>query len=176
VATSFPMSLPHAPTGFVNQAALDTAFTTPINDLAAQSSLGYYGDQTSAATVTLSTTSAFAGGAAVTFTLSTQRRVRIVCNARFQMTSGTSGRYQLIAACNSGTTPTIGSATLGGLAQSLVLTITSLSGSASLQQEGTILLAAGTYVAYPSLTRLSGGSTTDTVPACYVAVYDAGSV
>lgn len=33
MATSFPMSLPHAPTGFVNQAALDTALTVPINDL-----------------------------------------------------------------------------------------------------------------------------------------------
>lgn len=34
--TSFPISIPHAPTGFVDQAALDAAFTTPINDLAAQ--------------------------------------------------------------------------------------------------------------------------------------------
>lgn len=33
--TSFPMSTPHAPTGFVTQAALDAAFTVPINDAAA---------------------------------------------------------------------------------------------------------------------------------------------
>jgi hypothetical protein len=33
VPTSFPMSIPHAPTGFVNQAALDNAYTVPINDL-----------------------------------------------------------------------------------------------------------------------------------------------
>lgn len=37
MSTTFPMAIPHAPTGFVNQAALDAAFTTPINDLAAQS-------------------------------------------------------------------------------------------------------------------------------------------
>lgn len=34
--TSFPMPIPHAPSGFVNQAALDAAFTIPINDVAAQ--------------------------------------------------------------------------------------------------------------------------------------------
>jgi hypothetical protein len=33
VPTSFPMAIPHAPTAFVNQAALDNAFSIPINDL-----------------------------------------------------------------------------------------------------------------------------------------------
>lgn len=44
--TSFPMSIPHAPTGFVNQAALDAAFSTPINDLYALllPILGVYAD------------------------------------------------------------------------------------------------------------------------------------
>lgn len=33
MSTTFPITVPHAPTGSVNQAALDLAFTTPINDL-----------------------------------------------------------------------------------------------------------------------------------------------
>lgn len=33
MATTFPISTPWAPTGLVTQAAMDTKFTTPINDL-----------------------------------------------------------------------------------------------------------------------------------------------
>jgi hypothetical protein len=35
VPTSFPLPLPNAPSGFATQAALDAAWTTPLNDLAA---------------------------------------------------------------------------------------------------------------------------------------------
>lgn len=37
--TVFPLAIPHAPTGSVTQAALDTAFTIPLNDLAASAQL-----------------------------------------------------------------------------------------------------------------------------------------
>jgi hypothetical protein len=49
------MSIPHSPTGFVNQASLDNAFTVPINDLAAAASLGEYGRASSGTGVTLAT-------------------------------------------------------------------------------------------------------------------------
>jgi hypothetical protein len=37
-----------------------------------------------------------------------------------------------------------------------------------------VLLAAGTYTAYPAAERISGGGAADYITAGYVAVYDVG--
>lgn len=174
MATSFPMSLPHAPTGFVNQAALDTAFTTPINDLAAQVSGGYLGDANSGSSIALSTTSDFAGNGSQTFTLSTTRRVLILTIARYQITS-TAGRMTVQSGYNTGTSPSIGSVVKVGQGSFVTCTVAGINGTQSVPAFGTALLAAGTYTAYPVVTRVNG-STTDLANTFGTLVLDMGSV
>lgn len=174
MATSFPMPLPHAPTGFVNQAALDAAFTTPINDLWTAVSGGYLGDANSGASITLSTTSDFAGNGGQTFTLSSTRRVLILTIARYQIASS-AGRMTVQSGYNSGTSPSIGSVMKVGQGSFVTCTVTGLNGTASVPAFGTALLSAGTYTAYPVVTRV-GGSTTDLANTFGTLVLDMGSV
>jgi hypothetical protein len=178
VPTSFPMSIPHAPTGFVNQAALDAAFSTPINDLyalVAAMGQGFINDSNAGAAVTLSTTSAFASTTAVTFTLTSQRRVRIVGTIGIQCNTAP-GHYAIRAGYNSGSSAVIGSFTgVGGSGVLLTTATAGGNGAVSGTHEGTALLAAGTYTAYISLTRATGGAT-DTTVWPYVAVFDVGAV
>lgn len=54
MATSFPLPIPNAPSGFATQAALDAAWTTPINDLAASVALSAYSNLTLASGVVAS--------------------------------------------------------------------------------------------------------------------------
>jgi hypothetical protein len=179
VPTSFPMSIPHAPTGTVNQAAMDTAFTTPINDLyavAAAAGQGYVGESTTGAAVTLSTTSAFASTTSVTFTLTATRRIRIDTNAAYIMNTGTSGHCNLRAGYNSGSSPVIGSFTGVGQQAVVTTTTTGSGGAVSGACFGTVLLTAGTYTAYISCTRSVGGGATDSVTAFDVLVTDIGAV
>src|SRR4051812_13262958 len=101
--TSFPMSIPHSPTGFVNQASLDNAFTVPINDLAAAALLGEYGRANASTTVSLTTLATdVAGPVSVTFTLASTRRVRIDVWAAYRINTATGGRMSLMAAYNTG--------------------------------------------------------------------------
>lgn len=165
-------ALTDAPNGPVQIQQLATDIDTDVT----KASLGSYGETIDGSAVTLSTTSAFAGAATRTFNLTSQRRVRIVTQTRFQLAAGTSARYLLQSAYNAGSSASIGSATTVGTAASQVLSIIGVNGSGTLMQEGTALLAAGTYTAYPSVTRAANGSTTDVATGFYVAVYDAGSV
>lgn len=177
MSTTFPMSIPHAPTGFVNQAALDTAFTTPINDLAAQFAAGSQGllnETTAGANVTLSTTSLFASAAVYTFTLATQRRIRIEVGCDITLASGVAGRYGCQAGYNSGSSAVIGS--FAGVGRERY-TAGSIAGLLSaVTTSGTALLAAGTYTAYMAVRRFSGGTATDTAGNYSLAVYDEGAV
>jgi hypothetical protein len=134
-----------------------------------------YGDSSAGSAVTLSTTSAFASTTSVTFTLPVQRRVRIatslglVCNTA-------PGHYDVRGGYNSGASPAIGS--FIGVGSGGVLATTSIAGgngAVGVSHEGQALLAAGTYTAYISVTRATGGAT-DTTARPYVAVYDAGAV
>jgi hypothetical protein len=158
VPTSFPMSIPHAPTGFVNQAALDTAFSTPINDLyavAAAAGQGFIGDSAAGAAVTLSTTSAFASTTTVTFTLTSTRRVRIMGTIGVQANTAP-GHYSIRAGYNSGSSAVIGSFIgVGGSGFLLTTTTAGGNGAVSGMHEGTVLLTAGTYTAYISITRVT---------------------
>lgn len=137
------------------------------------------GDAASVSSVTFSTTSAFASLASVTFTLPVQRRVRIVNTARYALASATGGRMQIIPAYNTGASVVIGSVvslTNGQYHVSNFTGTAGASGSISGMTECTVLLAAGQYTAYATVTRVSGGSTTDSATAFYTAVYDAGAV
>jgi hypothetical protein len=112
VPTTFPMSIPHAPTGSVNQAALDAAFSIPINDLyaiAAAAGQGYIGEtHDRGCRHADSTTSAFASTASITFTLTTTRRVRIMGTIGVQANTAP-GHYSIRAGYNSGSSAVIGS-------------------------------------------------------------------
>lgn len=171
MATTFPMTLPHAPTGFVNQAALDTAFTTPINDLAALVAQGYLGEASSSSAVTLSTTSAFAGLAPVTFTLAVQRRVKISVNVRYNPAGAATARYQTRPGYNTGSSASIGSFSPVGVVSDDTETTVQQGSAFGL---GTALLAAGTYTAYASVTRIFGGASGDVANVFYTLVEDCG--
>lgn len=134
---------------------------------------GWIGGNTSASTVTLSTTSAFAGLGSKTFTLTEQRRVRIYVNVEYDPATAVIATYQTIAGYNSGSSAVIGSFTQAGMPFSInYATVRPFNGAV----EGTVLLAAGTYTAYASVKRVSGGTATDTAGPFQVDVYDVGSV
>ena len=175
MATTFPMPIPHAPTGFVNQAALDTAFTTPIHDLAAIAPQGILGEATSGSAVTLSTTSSFAGLATVTFTLTATRRVRIMVQASFVPAGTSSVRWTIQPGYNTGVSASIGSVTLVGASYDVSKDGGGTTGrSQSASSTGTKLLPAGTYTAYAAIARPVGGSASDTVTNFYILVEDIG--
>jgi hypothetical protein len=177
VPTSFPMSIPHAPTGSVNQAALDAAFSIPINDLyaiAAAAGQGYIGETTTGAAVTLTTTSAFASTASITFTLTTTRRIRIDTMAVY--IAGTApGHAAFTSGYNSGASAVIGSFIQVGQRSLATTTIAGGNGAVSSWSGGTVLLTAGTYTAFISCQRTTGGAT-DTASNFYVLVTDIGAV
>lgn len=171
MSTTFPMSLPHAPTGFVNQAALDTAFTTPINDLAAQVPPGFIGESSSASTVTLAGTTAVAGLATYTFTLPVTTRVKITVMCRYRP-GATAGRLTVRAGSNSGSSAVIGSFAQVGAIFDIGIAASALSSGTAL---GTQLLTAGQYTAYASVAR-TGGTVGDLVDSWYTLVEGVGFV
>ena len=180
MTTSFPMTAPWTgPTNgiMVDAAMLQTYVTTAINDLynLTATTGNYVGQASSSTSTTLSTTSAFASTAYFTFTLSITTRVRIYFVSQFVMNGGTNGVYVVQAAYNSGSSPSIGSATtVPGVATTCSLAATALRASAT--SEGTALLTAGTYTAYGSVQRLSGGGVTDIAGNNYVNVISLGNV
>src|SRR4051812_36482611 len=176
--TSFPMSIPHSPTGFVNQASLDNAFTVPINDLAAAASLGEYGRSTAATAVTLTAlTTDFAGAASVTFTLASTRRVRIDTWAAYRLQSATGGRMTLMCAYNTGSSVVLGSAVQLGINQGIAnfTGTTGITGQSSVSNAYSVLLTAGTYTAYGVVQRASGGNAADIAAGFITIVTDMGS-
>lgn len=175
MSTSFPMTIPHAPTGFVNQAALDTAFTVPINDLAALVAAlpqGLLGETGSTSTVTIATTAATGLTASVIFTLATQRRVRIAVGGNVQVATAPAS-YNLRAGYNAGSG--VGTPSVVGFGSTFQVSATGTAGINGAFTEGSILLPAGTYTAYATVTRLSGGSATDVGQRNTIAVYDVGA-
>ena len=133
--------------------------------------MGYVGEVTSSSAVTLSTTSAFAGLATITFTLARQTRIKISGIARYNPGSS-GGNLRVQAGYNSGSSATIGSFTgVGQIWNSASDSAKAHSGLGI----GTALLAAGTYTAYLSLTRV-GGSATDTADNFSVLVEALGNV
>ena len=120
------------------------------------------GSATSTTSVTLSTTSAFAGSATVTFTLSAQTRVKITTLATMVPNGTSSARYDVQAGYNSGSSASIGSVVKVGIP--FLIGIEG-GGTTGRNQTGialgTVLLSAGTYTAYASITRTSGGDAGD---------------
>lgn len=170
---STPLVLPYFSAGYVTAPGLDTKIATVLNQLMAGTAKGMIGETSSASTVTLSTTNAFAGLAVVTFTLATQRRVKISVLARYSPAGATNARYQTQAGYNTGSSAAIGSFVGVGQVHDLVNTIAT---NASGIGFGTALLAAGTYTAYASVKRITNGSATDTAGnPFYTLVEDIGS-
>jgi hypothetical protein len=120
----------------------------------------------------LTTTSAFAGAARVVFTLPVARSVRIVVVTQYQATSATRGRFTSAAGYNTGGGAVIGSFAQAGLEDHVMLSASGDLGGVT--TEGVVSLAAGTYTAYASVQRPTGGSTGDQCNRSYTAVYDAG--
>lgn len=115
----------------------------------------------SAGAPTLSTTSAFAGQATVTFTLAVQTRVRVDVIAQFQGT-GTQGRFLVRPGYNTGSSAVIGSVVQIGFFGSVQTgSVSGGGGDSTSASFGTVLLAPGTYTAYPVVQRASGGTATD---------------
>lgn len=112
----------------------------------------------------------------VTFTLPIQRRVRIAVRARLQA-STVPAVFQIFPSYVAGSTATTTGAVLLGmsLSNTIVLTVAAGNGAMAPHGEHSVLLAAGTYTAFPIVQRISGGSATDAAIAGYCAVYDAGN-
>jgi hypothetical protein len=141
---------------------------------------GFYlgeAEGTSGNTVTLSTTltNFLVPNAAVTFTLGTQRRVRIKVAARYTAAAAPVD-FVSYAAVVAGASATLTGATILGVtgANQVFTSITGSSGGVASHAEHTALLSAGQYTAFPVATRSAGGSATDTAAYGYCAVYDAG--
>lgn len=174
---TFPIPSSALPdTSLVTAAQLNSKIYGPVNGLG-----GFlYGEDDGLVsdTVTLSSTADFLAAATfVTFTLAATRRVRVVTAARFQMTSGASGLYVVTSTYVAG-----GSATLTGAvklgqagANTFVVTVAGNTGTLKGGAEHSVLLTAGTYTAFPVVSRAAGGSATDTAALAYCAVYDAGN-
>ena len=115
--------------------------------------------------------------AAMTFTLSAQRRVRIVAEADITTSLGSApspSDFPLQAAYESGSSITAGAATVIGRPGFVESTGTT---KGSVHAEATVLLAAGTYTASGVASSVGGSPVGSTVTASnsYVAVYDEGN-
>lgn len=130
----------------------------------------YVGEQALVTAVTLATTSAFASSAKVTFALTEQRRVKITGTVG-RYSPATTGNLRIQAGYNSGASATIGSFVGVGA----IVNTTSSGNANGALAVGSALLAAGTYTAYISLSRV-GGSATDTADNFSVLVEDLGAV
>jgi hypothetical protein len=154
----------------------DKATATWANTVAnAVNGLGLINDSSLGAAVTLSTTSAFASTTSVTFTLTSTQRIRIMGTIGIQANTAP-GHYSIRAGYNSGASAVIGSFIgVGGNGFLLTTTTAGGNGAVSGTHEGTVLLTAGQYTAYISITRATGGATDVTVWP-YVAVWNIGAV
>lgn len=134
---------------------------------------GFINEAYSASSVTLSGTTDNAGLARVTFTLASQRRVKISVMATLNPATTSDGHYEVQAAYNTGSTVAIGSVVNVGMKDSIA-TGTNLRFRAG-KSFGTAVLPAGTYIAYGRELRGSGGATTDVFNEHYVLVEDLGA-
>jgi hypothetical protein len=124
---------------------------------------------TNTGTITLVTTgTAVAGLAVVTFTLSVQTRVLITAQATFVPSGATASRMTLQAGYNSGSSAVIGSFT--GVGEPFDVGNDGTTTRRSARSDGDVLLAAGTYTAYAACTRSAAGSASDTATNFYTRV------
>lgn len=145
-------------------AAWAASVANAINDM-------FKGSNTSTTAKTLSSTSAFAGNASVTFTLAVETRVRIYVKAEFTPNTAGVATYEVKAGYNSGGSATIGSFNATGIAGNINYASVR---THTCDAEGMPLLAAGTYTAYASVRRVSGGDAGDQATGFQVNVIAVG--
>lgn len=164
---TLPLTSPFTDNTLVNKAAMDQLVAS-INALG----FGYMGSTASVTTTTITTGATYTACSAVfTFTLTTQRRVRVAVSSDVQVTTAPA-RYLIRPAYNTGSSVT--TPIPFGQPISLGLTATGVNGICGDTNEWTVVLAAGTYTAYCVVYRLSGGSATDLSVSNWVQVYDVG--
>lgn len=166
---TLPLSSPFADNTLVNKAQLDQVVTA-LNT----SAFGIESETVTGSTITLSTTSRFAAGATATFVLTATSRIKITTSAQYVPATTTSGRCTVQSGYNTGSSVVIGS--FVGVGQAIAVISSSTLGPTGTVAVGTVVLAAGTYIAYPGVTRVSGGSATDTTNTPYVLVEHIGVV
>jgi hypothetical protein len=165
--------------GHIGAPAVQANIVDPINAFAAQAALGFVDESLTGTSVVLSTTAAKAAGANVTFVVPTglTGRYKITTSAQFVPASAANGRYLLQSSYNTGGSVVIGSAVSVGQAIALTTDNTAAGGGpAGNTAVGTVLLTAGTYTAYPVVTRNAGGNSSDTANTPYVLVEHIGVV
>lgn len=166
----------------INEALLYANVFAPINTIyqLAQASGGFLLAETDGTgSTTMSTgpgsTRYLVGTSGATFVLSAQRRVRIAVGANRYTSGSATGLYRLEVGYVAGSSATLSGATFLTSNQAATTT-TGSAGAMSINTEHSVLLAAGTWTAFPAATKVNSGSATDTVAGGYTAVYDAGNV
>lgn len=110
----------------------------------------------------------------VTFTLSQQRRVRIKTTCRYTAVTSNAAAVHLAAYVAGSSATLTGAVLLGQQGANQCIVTPGVTNSVSLNAEHSVLLAAGTYTAFPVVNKAVGGAATDTAQLGYCAVYDAG--
>lgn len=171
---TLPLTSPFTANTVVTKAQLDQLVGS-IN----AGAFGYLDSGTSIGTVTLATVGADVAGLGVaTFTLATQRRVLLLAMARYSLgSSPTAGRMTVQVGYNSGSSSSIGSVTKVGTSGHVYNNsgVTGINGSSSAYGFAAVLLAAGTWAAYPVVTRQNGGSNDDVASSFATYALDVGS-
>lgn len=169
-----PITTPDWVAGYANVVDLESKVTDRFNALRALG-FGYLGENGSSTDVVLATTAVFAGNAAVTFTLTERRRIKISIVNNFTLASGTNGAYNAQVGYNSGASAVIGSVNLIGYPAYGGIAATTAPSPASANTWAVVALNAGTYTAYAAVQRASGGGTSDAWTSGRVLVEDLGS-
>jgi hypothetical protein len=164
-----------------NEASWYARIFSAINTIYQQAAGTNFGEAegTSGNSVTLSSgaggTNYLVPGAAVTATLATQRRVRIIVTCHISSGTAVGGYYPFIGYVTGSTATLTGVTLLGNAGANQVSTVsTGGTGAQSGRADHTVLLPAGTYTFFPVVQKAAGGSATDTANLGYCAVYDAG--
>jgi hypothetical protein len=172
---TLPLTNPFTTGAVVTKTMLDSL----VNSTNA-TAFGYLGFNQSTSTVTLATVATdFAGLGPVTFTLASQRRVLILTMAAYRLaTVNAAGRMTCEVGYNSGSSASIGSVSKPGSPGHTYTTSavqTGVNTSSSAYAFAVVLLAAGTYTAYPVVNRQNGGNGADTASAFGILALDVGS-
>jgi hypothetical protein len=149
----------------------DKATASWADAVAAALNTPLQGETTTGAAVPLSTNAGFASTATVTFTLAVQTRVRIEGDVDYNNSAGVAARYATQAGYNSGASAVIGSFIGVGRARYV---IGSIAGALSGWAFGSVLLSPGTYTAYLSVARFSGGNAADTASLFHLSALAIG--
>lgn len=133
------------------------------------------GASTDTVTITATSTDFIVPASAVTFTLAQQRRVRIITAYRYTAitNAATVVCYATYVAGSSATLT--GAVKLGQPAANELQIPSAATAAGTVRAEHSVLLAAGTYTAFPVVNKPVGGTASDTAYLGYCAVYDAGA-